>query len=115
MKLSDVRPDIAIIVIFSLFILYGSWPWIVREYEDATDEMIDQIPVGPISNVSIVPTNWNESMKTRIETEQGIFHIYGAVSLMKGVTMELKSYTSGRKYACLSDRNNCFQIVNTKY
>ncbi len=70
--------------------------------------------MGTISNISVVPTTWNESIKTRIETDQGIFHIYGTISVMKGVELKIVNYSSGRQYACLSDRNNCLDVVNIK-
>lgn len=74
-------------------------------------EKIGEIDAGTVITIEEAVTSWNDLKRTRVETVNGIFHVRGVLSVMKGVEAKVERYQSGRSYLCLNDRKKCLRII----
>lgn len=78
-------------------------------------ELISKEDAGEIINITSVPTSFNESIKTGVETTNGTFIVRGTISAMKGSAVTVDTYKewdgSTRSYLCISGRNRCPWIL----
>jgi hypothetical protein len=64
---------------------------------------------GTIVSANVVPTSFNESIKTTVDTTLGTFLVYGTFSAMKGSKVELVAYDNGRYRLCIKS-GRCYRI-----
>jgi hypothetical protein len=50
---------------------------------------VSSVDAGTVLDVSVVPTSFNERIKTTVNTTRGTFLIYGHFSAMKGTPVKL--------------------------
>jgi hypothetical protein len=59
---------------------------------------IERIAIGRVVDVSIVPTSFNESLKTQVKTDKRFVVIYSTISVPFGVEAYLVRRSDGRTY-----------------
>ena len=74
-------------------------------------DRVNEIDAGAVMSLEETATSWNDRKRTRIETNKGVFNVYGVLSAMKGVTATVVIYESGQRRLCLSDRDKCLRVV----
>ncbi len=106
--MSKLKPDHINIVLLSalvIVIIYGV-------FSSRPGDRVNESGAGMVMTLEETATPWNDSKRTRIETDQGIFNVRGVVSTMKGVTTTVVTYESGQRRLCLSDREKCLRVID---
>jgi len=67
--------------------------------------------VGNIINITVVPTSFNESIKTSVETTKGVFTVRNPFSALRGTTVMLVKYSNGRYSLCVEGRRRCNRVL----
>ena len=66
--------------------------------------------VGTVTDADIVPTSFNEVVKTSIKTTKGVFFVVGMPSVMIGAQATMEVYDNGREYLCVGGWAECAEI-----
>lgn len=76
--------------------------------ESRTRQVVSTVPIGKLVRAS----GW-DGFRARllVETEQGIYPLYHAVSLVKGTPMTLDTRGSGRRFLCDQARTLCVETT----
>lgn len=65
-------------------------------------------PVGTLISMEVIPTSWNERIKSRVETTEGIFIIWGVPSYcLKGTEVLISNY----KYLFIRSDASSYRLV----
>ena len=76
-----------------------------------TVEEVGRVDAGTVVSASVVPTSFNESIKTTVDTTLGTFLVYGTFSAMKGSKVELVAYSGRRfKYQLCVEGYRCYNV-----
>jgi len=78
----------------------------------APDEssLVESIDMGAVIDANLVPTSFNESIKSTIKTEKGIFLIRGMPSVYIGDIATLNKYDDGSSYLCIDSWRTCRRV-----
>ena len=57
---------------------------------------LSRVSLGKIIDANVIPTSFNESMKTQIKTKKGFYVIRGISSIPFGVELFIVTYDNGR-------------------
>jgi len=66
-----------------------------------TDEVVTNREAGEIVKITLVPTSFNESIKSNVETTEGSFIVVGSMSAFKGAKVSIMTHQSGKSYLCI--------------
>lgn len=80
-----------------------------QSYESKIDKEIDS---GKIIDANLVETSFNESIKSVIKTDKGVFIIYGMPSVMIGENSSIRLYDNGKRYLCADSWTYCKLLSN---
>lgn len=72
--------------------------------------LTETIDVGIVLTADIVPTSFNEAIKTTIKTDKGVFTVRGLPSVFVGDTAKINKYDNGSSYLCLSSWDACYRV-----
>ena len=75
-------------------------------------ELIETVDAGLVSDGDIVPTSFNESIKSIIKTNKGIFMVRGMPSVLIGESASIQKYDNGRDYLCIDSWKHCRLLSN---
>jgi len=79
---------------------------------DHDPKLIETIDVGVFTDVSVVTTSFNESIKSVVKTDRGTFIIYGLPSVIKGEKATVNKYSDGSRYLCGATWAYCLLLRN---
>lgn len=63
-----------------------------------SDREVSRENVGKIIDADVVPTNFNESIKTQVKTEKRFIVVIGTPDLQLGEEAQVVTFADGRKY-----------------
>ena len=63
-----------------------------------SDREVSRENVGKIVDANVVPTSFNESIKTQVKTEKRFFVVIGTPDLQLGEEAQIVTFADGRKY-----------------
>ena len=72
--------------------------------------VVKTIDVGVVVDVNVVSTSFNESVKTTIKTDKGVFTIRGIPSVFIGSNATIEQYDNGSSYLCLVGWKSCYRV-----
>jgi hypothetical protein len=80
-------------------------------YDAATEQVVGHEPIGRIVRAQVIPTSFNEDMKTMIETDRGSFVVLGIHSVFKGDEAELIHYRHQRPALHIKGYRGGFKVL----
>lgn len=75
-------------------------------------KLMQTLNAGSVTDADVVPTSFNESIKSTIKTDKGVFMVRGMPSVMKGEQGEVQVYDNGKRYLCFDSWSNCRRLYN---
>lgn len=70
------------------------------------DAAVSKVSIGHVVDAQVVPTSFNESIKTQIKTERRFFVVYGLVNIELGTEAFLVKTRRGR--TCVEIGEYCY-------
>ena len=93
---------VASVILLLMFLLAGC--------EIKTNNVISKTPVGVIVDMEVIPTSFNESIKTLIKTSTSAYVVYGTMSVQFGEPALVNTHENGAKYLCVESQKYCNRI-----
>jgi hypothetical protein len=75
-------------------------------------KLLSNNSVGFLVDVDEIVTSWNDhDVRSKVETSEGVFTVYGVLSSVKGAAVTLRVYDEGSRFLCIEDIPNCPRVL----
>tara|TARA_R110000824_G_scaffold12226_5_gene53508 strand:- start:3792 stop:4151 length:360 start_codon:yes stop_codon:yes gene_type:complete len=87
-----------IIVFFAVIIFSPLWVGAMFQYKEVTATIVAEEPLGKITDADIVPTSFNEKIKTTVKTEKEVVFVRGIHNFPIGTEAKKIKKSNGQLY-----------------
>ena len=81
--------------------------FVVTGCSESENKVLEEKEVGSVISSDDVSTSWNDSVRSKVITDKGVFNIRGVQSFVIGDTALIRTYENGRRYLCVSSDTWC--------
>jgi len=85
----------------------------IKEINSKSEIVVSSIDAGRALNAHYIDGGLNMD-KTRIETDAGVFLVYGSISILKGQRFTFEERGNGEQKLCKYRSTECHMIVDTE-
>lgn len=110
-SIKDARVQEWLITLTLLALGLGAAVWWAQRVVDGRETVVSSVDVGAAVTATYIDSTLDAN-KTRVETDSGVFLVYGSMALRKGERFTLEERKNGNRMLCKAGTRECRKLAN---